>query len=302
MKPGPTAAVQLVPRYLELDAPPTAAVTVLRQIIVGEGWERNEDLAYELAESWVGRFLLRCGRLVSERNGSGQFCEFTLNSSSPDLLQGASFVEGIDPPEVAEAKTRRLAHGDYRAALDGLSPSEFEWACRGMLAAMGVRDPVVSRRSADEGIDFYGQLPLSDELRRAVALPGFYSTLSVWLVGQAKHYRATQVATPDIRELVGSVELARARAFASSASLPDLRMRLCDPVFYLFFTTGKISADGWALMRASGVVGMDGPMVAAFLADHDIGCSTGTFELSLFQAWVQQYGREWGEGAAPAAS
>jgi len=122
-----------------------------------------------------------------------------------------------------------------------------------------------------------------------VALPGFYTTLSVWLVGQAKHYKETKVATPDIRELVGSVELARARAFAKPASLPNLEMRLCDPVFYLFFTTGKISRDGWALMKASGVVGMDGAMIAAFLADHDVGCSGGTFAASLFEAWVVSY-------------
>lgn len=93
--------------------------------------------------------------------------------------------------------------------------------------------------------------------------------------------------------------MARARAFATPTSLPDLEMRLCDPVFYLFFTTGKISRDGWALMRSSGVVGMDGGMVAAFLADHDVGCSSGTFEASLFAAWVTAHGPSMSAASAP---
>jgi len=197
VRPGPAAAVELIPRYLSTAAGPTPARELLRQIITGESWQTDVSVAFEWAESWVERFAVRTQRVINERNTNGQFCEFTFNSSATDCLQGASFVEGLDSAEIAAAKTRRLALADYVAALDILTPTEFEWACRGMLAAMGVRDPVVSRRSADEGIDFYGKLPLSEELKRAVALPGFYSTLSVWLVGQAKHYKETQVATPD---------------------------------------------------------------------------------------------------------
>lgn len=290
MIPGPAAAVALVGTYLSLDAAPTAAVEVLKLIIIGEAWETDESVAAERAEFWAAKFLLRCRRLIGDCNSNGQFCEIALNSSAVDHVQGAYFVEGVDSPEVAEAKRKRLGHVDYRTALSRLSPTEFEWACRGMLSCMGVQDALVTRRSADEGIDFFGRLQLSDELRRAGVLPGFYTTLSVWLVGQAKHYKETQAATPDIRELVGSVQLARAGAFAKSGSLPGLDIRICDPVFYLFFTTGRISRDGWALMSSSGVVGMDGEMVAAFLADSEIGRDGGAFSPATFDDWVKSNG------------
>lgn len=73
------------------------------------------------------------------------------------MVQGCAFVEvGIDLSEVQEAKKRRGAFAEYVAAIQGVTPDDFEAAYRGMLAELGVEDPVVTRHSADEGIDFYG--------------------------------------------------------------------------------------------------------------------------------------------------
>ena len=111
--------------------------------------------------------------------------------------------------------------------------------------------------------------------------------MSVWLVGQAKRYKAVQVATPDLRELIGSVQLARTRTFVGGGtSLEELRLLPCDPIFYLFFTTGSISADGWQLLEKSGMIGLDGEMVAAFLADNGVGEEAGKFSESTLNAWL----------------
>ena len=56
------------------------------------------------------------------------------------------------------------------------------------------------------------------------------------MVGQAKRYIQTKASTPDIRELVGSVIFTQSTA-AGEAKYEDLAIRLCDPVFFLFFTT-----------------------------------------------------------------
>ncbi|SMX81870.1 hypothetical protein BSP239C_01428 [Brevibacterium sp. 239c] len=107
------------------------------------------------------------------------------------------------------------------------------------------------------------------------------------MVGQAKHYQKTKVSTPDLRELVGSVQLARAKAFADDGrALQGLDLRACDPVFYLFFTTGTITLDGYKLLKASGVVSMDGAQLAAFLADNDIGITDGDFDESAAKSWI----------------
>jgi hypothetical protein len=63
-------------------------------------------------------------------------------------------------------------------------------------------------------------------------------------------------------------------------------MRRFDPVFYLFFTTGAISRDGWKIIKEGGLVGLEGSAIAALLADHSIGVSDGKFDLTEAQAWV----------------
>ncbi|MGB7208061.1 MAG: hypothetical protein WBD27_05315 [Pyrinomonadaceae bacterium] len=107
------------------------------------------------------------------------------------------------------------------------------------------------------------------------------------MIGQAKHYNETDASTFAIRELVGSVELAKGRAFGSVAEkYTDLTIKACDPIFYLFFTTGRITANSWRLMDRSGVVGMDGEMIAALLADNNIGVVAEVFNPELFVKWI----------------
>jgi hypothetical protein len=205
------------------------------------------------------------------------------------MVQGCAFVEaGVDPPEVQDAKRRRAAIGDYVGAISAVSPDEFEAMCRGMLAELGVEDPVVTPHSADEGIDFYGRLALEGRIEKLPSLPGIYRRLAVWMVGQAKHYDAMQSGTPDIRAIVGAVHLARGKAYGSTTDkYPELELRVCDPIFYLFFTTGEISSAGWRLLDQSGVIGMDGQMVAAFLADHGVGRLNDRFDGGAFDQWVR---------------
>jgi hypothetical protein len=207
------------------------------------------------------------------------------------MVQGSSFIEvGVDSEQVQEAKRHRSAFPKYLVAIQNVSAGDFEAMCRGMLAALGVEEPVVTPHSADEGIDFYGRLSLQGNLEHVAALPGIYRRLRVWMVGQAKHYRAMQSGTPDIRAIVGAVDLVRGKAYGSSTDkYPDLDIRVCDPVFYLFFTTGSISSDGWRLLEQSGVVGMDGQMVAAFLADHGIGRVANDLNAAEFERWIGRF-------------
>lgn len=290
-KPGPALAVTNLHKVLTVTSPPRPAKDVLVDIAVMEAWFGSRAEAQEAAERWEKAFLVRLRDLLSERNRLGRFSLHDFNSSSTYMVQGSAFVEvGVDMPEVQEAKKRRGAFADYVAAIQGVTPDDFEAACRGMLAELGVEDPVVTRHSSDEGIDFYGRLKLEGTLKRVGALPGIYRRLGVWMVGQAKHYDAVQGGTPDIRAAVGSVDLARGKAFGSAQDqYPDLDIHVCDPVFYLFFTTGSISTNGWKLLESSGVIAMDGEMVAAFLADHRVAWSNDSFDADAFEAWLQRY-------------
>ncbi len=204
------------------------------------------------------------------------------------MIQGSAFIEPGDPDDTKNAKRSRAKITDYVSALSNLTPREFETMCAQVLHHMGVKDPVATRYSGDEGIDFFGRLRLDAHVLRTYKFPGVEKQLKVWTIGQAKQHTSGRVSTPEIRDLVGAVELAIGGAYGSAVSpYSDPRLRVCDPIFYLFFTTGQISSNSWRLLERRGVIAMDGEMVAAFLADREVALANGKFDIGQFGQRVQ---------------
>jgi hypothetical protein len=206
------------------------------------------------------------------------------------MIQGAAYEEPRDSVALKQAKGKRRRFSEYVSALRGLDPRDFEAVCVGILAAFGVVDPVLTQYSADEGIDFYGHLKLKGVVFVDDLLPSVSEQMGIWLVGQAKHYQRSHISTFEVRDLVGAVSLAHARAFGGSTSkYRDLQIRPCDAVFYLIFSTGQMSRATWALVTKSGVIAMDGDMVATFLADRGIGVEGGRFSTRKLRTWIARY-------------
>ena len=251
---------------------------------------------FEKASEWEAAIRSRLLSYIKTTEERGVQPQIAFNSSSSYMIEGACFIEGTDSAEVVEQKKRRLRWKDYYETLQELSPSEFELLCREILKLIGARNIRLTKQTRDEGIDFYGRLSVADliEPSSVFRFRSFESFLEIWLVGQAKHYRAMKVATPNLRELVGSVRLASARAFADldPDKYPDLWIRVADPVFMLFFTTGRISIDGWQLIKKSGIVAMDGEMLATFLADHKVAImdeeGRRQFRKDAFFEWLKK--------------
>jgi restriction endonuclease Mrr len=288
--PGASSAARHTSENLPLDAAPQQAVVVITNICLSEGWFADASIARERAEQWESAYLTILRRDLSSANLVSRPTRFVFNSSSSDMIQGACFIEPIDTPDIVAAKQSRLNYLVHLDLLRDLDPTDFEFACRGILRLMGANDARVTRQSGDQGIDFFGQLNLQGRLGRVYALGSVDRHLSIWLVGQAKRYKSVQVATPDLRELVGSVQLARTSTYAGTGSgLEDLKIRPCDPVFYLFFTTGSISRDGWELLGKTGVIALDGEMVAAFLADNDVATVNGKISDTEFSLWIDKH-------------
>ena len=203
------------------------------------------------------------------------------------MIQGVAFVEPSDLADLRESNERRASFDKYIPILRALDPDDFEALCAGILSLLGVDDPKITRRSADEGIDFYGCLDIGKMLLAGDKLPSVEKQLSVWLIGQAKRYDKATASTFHVRELVGSIELAKGRAFSGvGENYDNLRIRVCDPVFYLFFSTGHITAPTWKLVTKSGVIAMDAHMLAWFLAGHEIGYRHGQLDKDEFRSWV----------------
>lgn len=292
MPPHVPAIVAAFIDTIQVDDEPRRAVDWLEHLCTTNGWIAEISDAREWAERTERRFLSALGRQYGVLEQAGRFCPFVFNSSSEYVLQGATFIEPRDNDDIREAKRRRARFAEYVTALRGLAPLEFEALCAGILNLLGVETPHLTPVTGDEGIDFYGLQKLGGLIYPEDRFPTIQRQLAVWMVGQAKRYQAEKVATPSLRELVGAIDLAKVKAFAGRVErFADLAIRVCDPVVYLFFTTGRISADGWILADRSGIVAMDGETLASFLADREVGVTGGVFDGNEFAAWIGRYMR-----------
>lgn len=270
-----------------LDAPPIPLVEIIEEIVLRHGIADSKAEARELAETWHDATFKRLIKEANELASMGRPVQIDFNSSSVYMIQGACFPEQAESIQVKEAKLRRLSSTKLSEAFEGISADDFEILCGRVLELFGVQNPTVTRRTADEGIDFYGLLHLENVLFPDDLRPTVQRQLKIWLVGQAKHYIKTQSGTSEIRELVGALTLARAGAFGSkNPPYENLNIRVGDPVFALLITTGTLSSHAWRLLDRSGIIAMDGEMLAAFLSDRGVAQEGGSFDAELFYGWL----------------
>lgn len=273
----------------DLVAQPRELHEVLSDACLELGWSTSEDEAAEMVAPWIGRVDSGLRVHLFEFERDGRVVRFAFNTVSPYLIQGAAYAEKSDSDSVKVMKAGRAQSAKVGEFLRSLTPVEFEALCRGVLEIFGCSDPSLTASSKDQGIDFYGQLSLAGKLQNASALPSVDQRFRVWIVGQAKHYVATKVATPDLRELAGSVELAKTRTFADfGRGLEKLQIAALDPVFYLFITTGQISSDAWTLLRRSGMLALDGSMLEQFLAENHVGYDGAEFSHVGIRDWLER--------------
>lgn len=210
MAAGPIAAAHLIHTVLSVVAPPRPTKDVLTEIITSQGWLSDTD-ADEKAEDWLPRFIKRLELITAENVGEGRYLSFVFNSSGTDFIQGHCFCEPSDPPELQASKRNRANTIRIFEHFGQIGDRDFELLSGKVLGLLGVKDPIVSKASADQGIDFFGRADFGDMLKSSLLHQGAEKNLHMWLVGQAKHYPTNKVSTKEIRELVGSIELARAK-------------------------------------------------------------------------------------------
>lgn len=226
-------------------------------------------------------------RTHNSMHESGEFCHFTFNSSSPQLIQGCCHIEKNDPPSAAAQKTNCMLWNYYANIIDSLTPREFEQLSKKVLSILGGSDILCTRQSADEGIDFIGKLHLSQLLIPELPFKGIYAQSSIWIIGQSKQYKSTSISTPVIRELIGSVMLLK-YGITSSDSNPfvGVTIRPLDPVFHLIIVTGHITRNTKTLLKRSGVGYMDREMVSSQLATSEVGRIGGAVDIDAFRIWL----------------
>ena len=269
-------------------SPPRPVAALITEILR----EEQGDLkAFELGGKLALRVLAGLQRVREDAENDNADTWFAFNSSSSDHIQSPYYVEPRDSPEIRDAKLNRLNRYPLRPIIEGLTPDLFEALCVGVLSLLGARDYSGTKRTRDQGIDFYGRLVISDLDSNTSPFFRITDHLSVWLVGQAKHYPGGRVSSAEIRDLVGSINLARFKEYASTTDLmKSLPLRSCDPVFALFLTTGSFSRDAVKLAKGSGVILKNLDDICSLLADNRVGIDVnGQISGELVLNWISQH-------------
>lgn len=284
--------MEVIDKYISIDSSPMRVRELIADVYIGEHWMSSRNDALAEGEKFERKVIKKIESQM-QSDVFGRLSRFVMNSASKQMVQGVAYIEPHDSQSLQDHKNK-LKHADhYYLAFQTLDDKQFERLCAGILKEIGVDDPRITPTTRDEGIDFFGKLSLEQYFRpNFLDIPGAEKQFSVWMIGQAKHFGKLDVSTLNIRELVGSAALARSRAYSTRRELRylDLTVRACDAVYCLFFTTGLMSRDSWKLLDASGVIGMDGKMVAQFLAERAIALTNGKFDPAKFQSWIKNSG------------
>lgn len=281
-----SSIIETIRAQFAIDSPPKSVADLINPCFrhIDDDLDRIEQI-----QKRVPGVINQLIAIHSEMRQKETECWFEFNSAAGDFIQGPYFSEPADTNETRTAKSNRLRSAQFKQALQSLTFSQFEDVCKAVLLELGVREAKETKRSKDHGIDFFGRLAVADIESSTIPFFRLTHRLKFWLIGQAKHYSGGKVSAPEIRDLVGSINLARFKEYATvTLLLKDLELRSCDPVFALFMTTGRFSADATRLAENSGVVLLDLQALATYLADKDIqlaGQSADEMSASL-AAWA----------------
>lgn len=286
MEAGPASAADWIVDEFPLTQDPIRIETVIVRIAVREGWFASVAEAEVAAERWAPKVATRLTNSLNAARARGWPTRFEFNSSNPDAIQGACFAEPLDSDELKSAKSAGAFADDYLTVIRGLTGRQFEAVCRGVLVLLDCSDAVLTPRSGDQGIDFFGRIPMVGRLGRVYVRGSIDRAMSTWVVGQAKQI-GEPVGSGEVRELIGAIEGARRQISTDDGkALKELDLKPYGSAFGFFITTGDFTRGALQLIDQYGLLAMDGPAVASFLAEHAVADNSGSFDATVFDAWL----------------
>lgn len=269
----------------------------LRDVIEHELRGHFGFLEIQAAET-AERFELRVAELIIEKQNTadsqGTFATLSIIGSSGNVVVGSCREAPGDGAAVLTAKLNRLHAEPLLATMKTLSFADFERFGASVLRELGAQSVSVTAHSNDQGIDFFGVLNLGGLQNFPTQFFRLTHDVELRFAGQAKHYPTRSVGTATVRELIGSISLARSGTFSSDTTAFDsLRLKPFNPLLPLLFTTGTITAGAEKLASNAGIIARGGVQLAVFLADRGVGMveaadGTRAFDQGRFQQWLDQ--------------
>lgn len=268
----PSKILTLIEDRVGIADRPREVKRLITECIISDVPALTKDAAAELAEKHSHTVIQEVYKKISSETDSyfGYAYHITIiEAASGFYISGSCCDKSSDTLQVREDKRNRARRFLYEVLISGLTPRQFEAFCGKFISLLGVKDPIVTPSSNDQGLDFIGKWTIGEILNKSSLPIAAERQLNIWLAGQAKAYKKTKLNTSEIRELVGSIELARSKAYSSvDHAYNSLNIRACDPVFYLFMTTGDTTKGVRTLLEKSGVIFFDAQLLGLFLADR----------------------------------
>lgn len=248
--------------------------------------------AAEKAEEFeepIRQLILR-SKLENERKGVSPV--LTLSSRNEKTVLGSCFIEKNDPPAIAKAKLGRLHIEPILEQIKTLTFKQFENFGARILHELGAISVHVTPHSSDQGIDFYGFLSLGQNHDLPLPFGKLAHDVRLGFAGQAKHYPNKPVGPDMIRELAGSISLARYKIFTKEPDMFDeLELTPYNPLVAIFFTTGRFTEGALTLAEKAGIIAKSGEQLAVFLADKGVGIEhlngSPVFNNQKFLEWLE---------------
>lgn len=156
---------------------------------------------------------------------------------------------------------------------------------------------VVTRKSADGGIDFVGKGDFSKTIDPAIdTVLSKKNNVIFRVIGQSKRYnpKSVKIKTKDIREFFGSAKLLQNALDENYLSgwLGDSKIlseiRLADPFLLVYITTTYYSADSIDLADKLGILVFDIDDIAFEIIEHSIGIENNTFDEVRFMKEIKK--------------
>lgn len=204
---------------------------------------------------------------------------------------GAGKLHPDDDHKIQLAKRGRRQSAAILNEIRALSPDDFELFGAALVKSLGASISAKTRQTGDQGIDFFGIARLGDLLDHPKKIFRLAHDMQIDFIGQAKHYPTRTIQSSTVRELVGSLELARSRHFSSEKFrlIEDMSLRSFSPVFAILITTGQVSSGARNVADKSGIIIRSGEQIAAYLADLGVGIDigSGAFSPDRFSEWMK---------------
>ena len=285
------ALVDRLEETIGIGGAPRSLLNVIGEILEAH-FDQEAIAAAELAHDVFDAVARRVMERAQDNENAGTLPTLVILGATSDSIAGYCFILPNDEPWQIEAKKQRLNVGPLLEAIRGLGYNEFERFGRQVLTEIGATRTHVTRHGNDQGIDFFGSLSMGQLQQFPPAFAKLAHDVVFSFVGQAKHYPDRTIGPSVVRELIGSLSLARTKTFSRDDVdiFVGLELKPFSPILALLFTTGAITKGAAKLAESAGIIARSGEQLAMFLADrrvamHEVN-GAWLFDPVRFAHWI----------------